>query len=122
MREVVLYGMLTDLKKLNDFIAERNEFSSKTFGTPEVRDCIAPLKHLQEEVQELIDNPTDTMEWADCFLLLLDASWRKGYSIDDLIDFGRKKLEINKKRTWKLKENGVYKHVIDDTDDGKGRE
>ena len=103
--------MLKNVNKLNRFIRERNKFSNDTFGSPEVRSCIYPLKHLQEEVQELIDNPNDTMEWADCFLLLLDAAWRKGYTIDDLVEFSSQKLKINKKRKWDKKADGTYKHV-----------
>lgn len=104
-------NMLTDLDKFNDFIKRRNEFSSTTFGTPAQRSCLGPLYHLQEEVKELIENPNDEMEWADCFLLILDAAWRKGYTIDDLTKFANIKLEINKKRIWKKTENDVYKHV-----------
>ncbi len=103
--------MLTDLNKLNDFYKKYEEFSNATFGTPEIRNCLAPLKHLQEEVKELIENPDDTMEWADCFLLILDAARRKGHSIDDLISFANAKLEINKKRSWKLTNDGIFKHI-----------
>lgn len=102
---------MIDLQKLEKFIKERNEFSSSRFGTPEVRSCLGPLHHLKEEVQELIDNPKDEMEWADCFLLLLDAAWRNGHSLQDLLDFSERKLEINKNREWKLDKNGVYKHI-----------
>jgi predicted house-cleaning noncanonical NTP pyrophosphatase (MazG superfamily) len=66
---------------------------------------------LQEEVKELIDNPNDEAEWADCFLLLLDAARRKGHSVDDLVKFANAKLEINKARSWKQNENGVFKHI-----------
>jgi hypothetical protein len=103
--------MLKDLNKFNKFCEDRKQFSHSTFGTPESRGCAAPLLHLKEEVQELIDNPDDEMEWADCWLLFLDAASRKGYSVDDLVDFGNKKLEINKLRSWKKREDGVFKHV-----------
>lgn len=103
--------MITHKKKFNAFCKKRNAFSQKTFGSPEERTCVEPLKHLLEEVQELIDNPDDEMEWADCFLLLLDAAWRKGYSVDDLRKFASRKLKINKKRTWTKRKDGVFKHV-----------
>ena len=103
--------MLSSAHKLNDFIVARNDFSFKTFGPPETRGPICPLTHLKDEVQELIDNINDPMEWADCFLLLLDAAARAGHSVDDLIDFGAAKLEINKLRKWELQDNGVYKHI-----------
>lgn len=91
--------MLKDLDTFNDFFRRYAEFSDKTFGTPEERGCLGPLRHLQEEVKELIDNPNDKLEWADCFLLLLDAARRKGYSMDDLVTFANGKLAINKTRS-----------------------
>ena len=98
-------------KKLKRFIEERNRFSSKAFGSRKVRDCLGPLHHLKEEVQELIEDTDDTMEWADCVLLLLDAAWRKGHSLQDLFDFAEAKLKINKKRKWKKSKNGVFNHI-----------
>lgn len=100
-----------NVEKINKFIEERNKFSSAAFGTPAERDCIGPLRHLQEEVVELIENPNDEMEWADCFLLLLDAAWRKGHTVEELFNFAEIKLEINKKRKWQKKANGVYNHI-----------
>ena len=102
---------IKDVAKINQFIRDRNEFSNKTFGSPLVRDCSYPLVHLKDEIQELLDAPDDKMEWADCTLLLLDAAWRKGYSLEDLIEFSIKKLEINKKRKWKKNDKGYFKHI-----------
>ena len=102
---------LTDLKKLNDFICARREFSFQSFGSPEVRGPVPVLTHLKEEVQELIEQPTDLMEWADCLLLLTDAADRAGLSIEDLIDAATLKLEINKKRTWEKGADGVFRHT-----------
>lgn len=102
---------MIDTKKFEQFIKERNKFSGETFGSPEERDCMGPLYHLREEIDELIDNPNDTSEWADCLLLLLDAAWRKGHTFDELVGFAMAKLEVNKKRTWEKSVNGIYKHV-----------
>ncbi len=115
MEAVEINNMTYGTKKIRKFIKERNAFSSLAFGSPKVRNCLGPLHHLQEEVKELIDNPGDDMEWADCFLLLLDAAWRQGHSVEDLFDFAIKKLAINKKRKWKLNENGVYNHIEEDS-------
>ena len=109
--KIVLINMLTDLKKFNEFYKDRNDFSRKTFGEPEDRNSTYPLKHLQEEINEVLETPDDPMEWADCFLLFLDAVWRQGYSIDNLVEFGKKKLEINKKRKWNKSSEGHYRHV-----------
>ena len=103
--------MIKDVKKINKFIQDRNKFSGNTFGSPSKRNCIYPLRHLKDEIEELIAAPNDKMEWADCTLLLLDAAWRKGYSLEDLIDFAIEKLEINKKRKWKKNSEGYFKHI-----------
>jgi hypothetical protein len=58
---------IKDVAKINQFIRDRNEFSNKTFGSPLVRDCSYPLKHLQDEVCELLDAPDDKMGWADLY-------------------------------------------------------
>lgn len=97
-------------KTIYDLAREAAEFSNKTFGDDKVRDETGALHHLKMEVGELIENTNDDMEWADCFLLILDAARRKGHTVDDLIKFSFEKLEINKKRTWSKTENGVYLH------------
>jgi hypothetical protein len=102
--------MLKDLEKFNEFCKTRNQFSVTTFGSREERSCVYPLRHLAKEVQELLANPDDEMEWADCWLLFMDAAFRKGYSVDDLVNFGLQKLEINRNRTWEKQSNGVYFH------------
>lgn len=103
--------MVKNLKQLNAFLKERKEFSLKTFGSVEERDHTAPLLHLKKEIQELIDNSDDELEWADVFLLLIDAADRKaGYTIDDLVNFASKKLAINKARTWIKQPDGTFRH------------
>lgn len=109
--ESVLDGLNhMNIEKLEKLIREQREFSDKAFGTPEQRDCMGALHHLKLEVQELIENPDDEMEWADCMLLLMDGARRKGYTLEQIFDFCQAKLEINKKRTWEKTENGVYLH------------
>lgn len=105
---------MNDLKKLNDFLTDRWAFSQKTFGTIQQRDCMGPLRHLEKEVKELIEKPHDHLEWADCFLLLLDAAKRKGHSLEDLVDFASQKLAINKARNWVKQEDGTYRHAPND--------
>jgi hypothetical protein len=93
------------------------KFSDKTFGR-EVPPTAA-IHHLKEEVEELLEclenktNPAD--EFADCFLLLIDA-YRKYYgdevNMNTLIDVSSKKLDVNETRKWgKPDKNGVVKHI-----------
>ena len=85
-------------------------WSDKTFGDPTVRNEMGALHHLKMEIDELIANPADESEWADCMLLLLDAARRRGYSPDQIFQFCYDKLQVNKKRTWTQSDNGVYLH------------
>jgi len=103
--------MLSNLPKLNKFIDERNEFSLKTFGHPKEHNFKLPLNKLREELEELLKNPDDNLEWADCLICFLDAAWRKGYSFEDLLDFAIQKLDINKKRKWQKRNDGIYQHI-----------
>lgn len=94
------------------------EWSDSTFGL--LRHPIAPLAHLVKELRELIDCPTDRMEYADCMMLLLDAYRMIGGSADDLVQACYEKLEINKQRKWgEPDEHGVVEHIrTEDKTDG----
>jgi hypothetical protein len=85
-------------------------WSDNTFGTG--RPAAIPLHHLAKEIQELIASPEDSMEYADCLILLLDAYRMSGGSADQLIETCYEKLEINRKRKWgKPDRNGVVEHI-----------
>lgn len=98
---------MNKLQKLQDDLCE---WAEKTFGGG---DRLVPvIHHLKQEVKELLDHPTNRMEFADCFILLLEAAQQAGLNTDDLIDAANEKLEINKKRVWgKPDENGVINHI-----------
>lgn len=79
----------------------------------------APILKLIEEIGEVLDcinkGEDPQVEFADCFLLLVDA-YRKYYGDDvdmqSLIDVASDKLDIVAKRKWgSPNEHGVYKHV-----------
>lgn len=100
-----------NLQDIETFCKDRSEFSYKTFGTKQERGPNGPLEHLRREVGEVMAEPKDRMEYADCFLLLLDAYNRAELGdLFDLINDANTKLEINKNRTWK-KEGLIYQHV-----------
>lgn len=105
------------MNKLEKLMAEYPAWSDATFGDATVRNEMGALHHLKMEIDELIANPDDTSEWADCMLLLLDAARRKGHSPDQLFDFCYEKLQVNKKRTWTQSANGVYLHDKSDSND-----
>ena len=93
-------------QKVQDDIGE---FTDKTFGHSTVE---SKMTHLREELDEVIADPQDELEWADCMILLLDAARRQGFSMDDLQQAINKKMTINRARKWgNADENGVVKHI-----------
>ncbi len=92
------------------FGKELGEWADTTF--PGHRTTMRCLLHLREEVNELIDAPDDRSEFADAFMLLLDAARKAGITPDDLIRAGYGKLEICRQRQWgPPDENGVIRHT-----------
>jgi len=120
---------MTQLQKLMDALVA---WSDGQFGTDDR--TIGILYHLKKEVDELIDSTKKTklllgddstyvdeltdqidktdMEFADCFMLLLDAASHSYIDAEQLIGLSYKKMEINKNRKWgEPDENGVVEHV-----------
>lgn len=79
----------------------------KLFGE---RTPLSPLTHLREEIHEVIDNPKDIMEYADCATLLFDALRLAGFTLEDLEKAMSAKLQINKGREWIEVGEGDAKH------------
>ncbi len=92
---------LMDLGMLLEHLSmQQSEWSQKTFGTDAERGPVSALKHLEKEAKEAYENPTDEMELADCFLLILDAARRAGITPKGLLMISLEKLDINKKINW----------------------
>ncbi len=73
---------------------------------------LSRLKHLQKEINELIEDPQDLMEYVDCFALLTSAMRGESITLTTLILAMGAKLEINKKRKWgEVNEKGFVEHV-----------
>jgi len=90
---------------------EAVEWQNATFGIRS--NPMPPLYHLQKEIsEELLADPYNVMEYADCFLLLFNAASLAHLSPQRLLQAVRQKLEINKARTWgKPDADGVVEHV-----------
>ena len=120
---------MTILQKLMNDIAE---WSDATFGISQRNPAIA--YHLKKEIDELIEALKERerirhddsigigeysrivtnldMEFADCFMLLLDSASHAGLSAHTLINVTLHKLAINKNRKWgKPDKNGVIEHI-----------
>ncbi len=74
------------------------------------RTPISTISKLLEEIGELLgsERMEDELELADIFILALDLGTIQNINIEEAI---RKKLAINKSRTWKIADNGAMKHT-----------
>lgn len=102
---------------INELKDKAAKISDEKFGRE--NPVTVPVLKMVEEIGELLDalnNQLDPdIEFADCFLLLIDA-YRKYYGDDvdmqTLINTSSEKLDIVAKREWgKPNEDGVYKHI-----------
>lgn len=83
-----------------DVARDQAKWSQATFGKDQDRGPIGALKHLEHEAREAQAAPNDVSEYADCFLLVLDAARRAGFSVRDLLTAAIDKQEINESREW----------------------
>ncbi len=79
---------------------DQADWSQATFGTDQERGPLGALRHLEQEALEAQAAPADSEEYADCFLLILDAARRAGISPLQLIEAAQRKMVINRQRTW----------------------
>ena len=84
--------------KLTALDADHAEWSEAIFGRE--HGPMGALKHLEAEVREAQDAPTDISEYADCLLLLLDAKRRAGFTLLQLVEAAQVKMVANKMRQW----------------------
>lgn len=80
--------------------ADQAKWSNAMFGDESVKGPIGPIKHLKKECDEVLAKPDDRGEYADLFLLTLDAHRRAGMSPQQIIDNASAKLQIVKTRTY----------------------
>lgn len=85
-----------------------------TKGIVDWRETILPnpdpammLSKLQDELEELKSKPCDGHEMADIMIIFLDYCDAVGVDIVKAVHW---KMEINKKRTWEIDEDGKLQH------------
>jgi len=103
-------------KEIQDFIDNNTEWSLKTFGgcSP-----LPVLDHLASEVKEVYaairnseGHDNIKFEFADCFILLMQAADKQGISFRELFEAANKKMYINKNRQWIRPDNmNCFKHI-----------
>lgn len=72
--------------KLLQLLAGQYQFILKTFGEQALSGVKA---HLEKELQEVKANPSDVMEWADCFLLSIGGAMRAGEGAEQVNEYLR---------------------------------
>ncbi len=58
------------------------------------------LRHIEEEIEEVRKDPTDTSEWIDIVILALDGAWRAGATAEDICRVLEEKQAKNMARAW----------------------
>lgn len=86
-------------------VEEVYRWAEETF--PNRTDASMFLK-MYKELGELVDEPSDSLEIADLFIMLMDYARRKNVNITTAVMV---KLEINRRRTWIIKPDGTMSHV-----------
>lgn len=113
------FAKILDLgEALYDLARDQAAWSQTTFGADSVRDGVGALKHLAKEATEAEEAALALREFgtgqpghaeakaelrtefADCLLLVLDASRRSGISPLQLITAAQEKMVVNKSRKW----------------------
>ena len=95
---------------MNEIQKNLGKWADSVFGKK--RSPIGALYHLQEEAFEAMDEPYDIMEYADCMMLIIDATRNAGFTADELMEAVNKKLRINQRRKWgRPDKNGVINHI-----------
>ena len=87
-------------RQLMALAQDQSDWSQATFGTDQERGPLGALRHLEKEARETQAALEDGEEYADCFLLILDAARRAGISPQQLIEAAQRKMLINRQRTW----------------------
>ncbi|CAB5220201.1 Domain of unknown function DUF550 [uncultured Caudovirales phage] len=75
-------------------------WSDATFGSPQERGPVGALKHLAKEALEAAADPTDITEFVDCLFLLWDGVHRAGFTMEQVIEAGFRKLQVLHTRTY----------------------
>lgn len=91
---------MSAVSRLEALWSAQSEWSQRTFGADALRGPVGALRHLQRECDEAIADPADIVEFADCLILLLDATRRAGHTLDGLVSAAERKAAINRARTW----------------------
>lgn len=80
------------------FLRDQCEWSTATFGPNYDHKRITA--HIRKELDEIEEDPTDTVEWIDVVMMGLDGAWRSGATPEQIIETLVGKMAINQQRVW----------------------
>ncbi len=105
-------------RSIEDILKDYNKWASNQFPNSTAISSLIGLKREIEEVIEEInlesfyhDKERLAIEYADCLMYIIDSSRRSGIDEAELFMYFDKKLEINKKRDWKINNDKSYSHI-----------
>jgi hypothetical protein len=79
------------------YIAHQRAWSLETFGPGR---HLGVIDHIEKELVEVREDPTDLGEWVDVILLGFDGAWRAGHEPQAILDAVAAKQARNEARTW----------------------
>lgn len=85
---------------LREYIQRHKDWSLSTFGEGLQSEKIC--NHIEKELEEIRENPSDIMEWVDVIILAIDGAWRSGHSPLQIVNALIEKQVINFHREWNL--------------------
>lgn len=106
---IIASGIEEEAATIDDFQDKTYAWSTETFPSASVKSRLA---HMESEVREILDDPSDITEWADAFLLFMDAGKCAGHKASEIITAARAKHTINKARKWgNPNKHGFVEHI-----------
>ncbi len=78
-------------------LARQREWSTQTFGPGRL---LGVIDHIEKELIEVREDPTDLSEWVDVIILGFDGAWRAGHEPQAIIDAVVAKQARNELRVW----------------------
>lgn len=97
---------------LQHLITEFTDWSSLAFAEAT---AFSSLRKCREELVEisgdLVLGKDPTEEYVDAVMSLFDSARRAGIDTETFVKVFRKKLAINKNRTWKKNDDNTYSHL-----------
>ncbi|MCK9445841.1 DUF550 domain-containing protein [bacterium] len=93
---------------MKEIYNKMGEFSVKVFNK---NNSIDHIRKLKDEADELINDPLDITEYADCFLCLFASAYKAGFTHDEILKACDDKYHILLNRKWEILPNGMYQHI-----------